>query len=86
MALSGNKADLVRFLPEKLVSSTPHYKEIIAAGGFEDELEVQSSKVTTDIYSLRARHEEADARMFLHAIKSDSQTVAVHAKDTDVLL
>ena len=63
-----------------------HYKEIIAAGGFEDELEVRSSKMTTDIYSLRARHEEADSRMVLYVVESDSQTVVVQARDTDVLL
>ena len=60
MVLPENKADIARFLSEKLISNTPHHKEITASGGFEDELEVQSSKVTTDVSSPRARHEEAD--------------------------
>ena len=49
-------------------------------------LEVQSSDVTSDISSPRARHEEADTRLILHAIQSQSNMVVVSARNTDVLL
>ena len=58
----------------------------MVAGGFEDELEVQSSVGAADVNSLRASHEEADTRLVLHAIQSSCNSVVVSARDTDVLL
>ena len=86
IALSENKADLARFLSEELLANAPCNKEIVVAGGFEDEREVRSSHVATNLNPLRATHEEADTRLVLHAINVYSDTVVVSARDTDVLL
>ena len=86
IALPENKADLARSLSEALIANAPPQKEIVVAGGFEDELKVQSSVGSTDVANLRATHEEADTRLVLHALQSSCRTVVVYAKDTDVLL
>ncbi len=41
LSLADNKADLAHFLSEELCSQAPVDKEIVVAGGFRDELEVQ---------------------------------------------
>ena len=64
----------------------PKDKEIVVAGGFRKELEVKSSKGTTDSTPLKSTHEEADTRLVLHAIHSQFNTVVVSSRDTDVLL
>ena len=51
-----------------------------------EELEVRSSKPTTDVNALRSTHEEADTRLVLHAVHSHFKTVDVSSRDTDVLL
>ena len=86
IALPENKADLARSLSEELIANATPQKEIVVAGGFEDELEVQSSVRSTNVANLRATHEEADTRLVLHALQSSYNTVVVYAKDTDVLL
>ena len=80
IALHENKADLARSLSEALIANAPPQKEIVVAGGFEDELEVQSSVGSTDVANLRATHEEADTRLVLHALQSSCSTVVVYAK------
>ncbi|KAL5008318.1 hypothetical protein ScPMuIL_013899, partial [Solemya velum] len=64
----------------------PDDKEIVVAGGFKQEQEVRLSKNTTDLTHLRARHEEADTIMVLHALHCQSSTVVDSSKDTDVLV
>ena len=86
LSLPDNKADLAHLLSEELCSQAPDAKEIVVAGGFRDELEVRSSKTTTDLTQLRATHEEADTRLVLHAVHSQFHTVVVSSRDTDVLL
>ena len=86
LSLAENKADLANFLSYELLSHAPEDKEIVVAGGFNDELEVRSSKGTTDLNALRSTHEEADTRLVLHAVHSPCKTVVVSSRDTDVLL
>lgn len=71
-----------------MCSQAPDDKEIVVAGGFREELEVRSSKATTDLTHLKATHEEADTRLVLHAVHASSQfnTVVVSSRDTDVLV
>ncbi len=73
-------------MSEELFFQAPDYKEIVVAGGFREELEVRSSKTTTDLTQLRATHEEADIRLMLHAVHSQFNTVVVSSGDTDVLV
>ena len=70
LSLPDNKADLAHLLSEELCSQAPDDKEIVIAGGFRDELEVRSSKTTTDLTQLRVTHKEADTRLVLHAVHS----------------
>ena len=86
LSLPDNKADLAHFLSEELCIQAPDYKEIVVAGGFRDELEVRSSKTSTDLAQLKATHEEADTRLVLHAVHSQFNTVVVSSRDTDVLV
>ncbi|KAL5011200.1 hypothetical protein ScPMuIL_011718, partial [Solemya velum] len=86
LSLPENKADLTKLLSEELCLQAPDDQEIVVAGGFKQEQEVRSSKNTTDLTHLRARHEEADTRMVLHALNCQSSTVVVSSKDTDVLV
>lgn len=84
LSLADNKADLANFLSEQLCAQAPD-KEVVVAGGFREELEVRSSKATTELTNLRANHEEADTRLVLHAVHSQFNTVVVSSRDTDVL-
>ena len=73
-------------LSEELCLQAPDDKEIIVAGGFKEEIEVRSSKSTTDLSPFRATHEEANSRLVLHAVYSKHKTVVVSSRDTDVLV
>lgn len=86
LSLPDNKVDLAHLLSEELCSQAPDDKEIVVAGGFRDELEVRSSKATTNLTHLSATHEEADTRLVLHAVHSQYNTVVVLSRDTDVLV
>lgn len=86
LSLPDNKIDLARFLSEELCSQAPDDMEIVVAGGFREEVEVRSSKPTTDLTQLRANHEEADTRLVLHSVHSQYNTVVVSSRDTDVLV
>ena len=61
-------------------------KEIVTAGGFKDELEVRSSRGTTELLCLNATNEEADTRLAFHAMNFTSDVVIVSPRDTDVLV
>ncbi|CAH3035152.1 unnamed protein product [Porites lobata] len=49
LALDENKADLARFLSEKLLAGTPVNKIIIVSGGFQDEDTVKCSRPTLEL-------------------------------------
>ena len=66
LALPDNKSDLARCLSEHIIVSTPPDKVVVAAGGFVDEREVQSSERATDQSALRATHEKADTHLIVH--------------------
>ena len=60
VALDDNKADLARFLSEKLLTGAPVEKIVIVGGGFEEEDAVKCSRLNIDIRALKGFHEEAD--------------------------
>ncbi|CAH3166947.1 unnamed protein product [Porites lobata] len=84
LALDENKADLARFLSEKLLAGAPVNKIIIVSGGFQDEDTAKCSRPTINIRALRGFHEEADTRIILHCIHSDAEFLVVACQDTDV--
>ena len=86
LALPDNKSDLARFLSEHVIVNTPPDKVVVAAGGFVDEREVQSSDGSIDLSALKATHEEADTRLILHCVNTSLDNMVVSARDTDVLL
>ena len=85
ISLSENKADLARFLSQQLIVQAPNSKVIVAAGGFANEEMVESSSAEVDTEPLEAQHEEADTRIVLHCIASQSEKIVVQCRDTDVV-
>ena len=69
----------------ELCSQAPEEKEIVIARGFTEELEVRSSKETSDLHAQRSTH-VADTRMVLYAVHGQFRTVVVSYQDSDVLL
>ncbi|XP_031332283.1 uncharacterized protein LOC116162731 [Photinus pyralis] len=84
--MSENKADLTRFLSEEAMKHDFGGLEVLVAGGFVEATHVQSTNEARDLTHFVANHEEADARMVLHAVHSDCESVVVSVRDTDVLL
>ena len=84
MALNENKADLARFLSDKLLAGAPVDKIVIVGGGFEEEDAVKCSNPNIDIRALQGFHEEADTRIILHCVHSDADFLVVSCQDTDV--
>jgi len=84
--LPDKKSDLARFLSEHIIVKAPPDKVVVAAGGFANEREVQSSERAIDLSALKATHEEADTCLIVHCINSSLDNVVVSARDTDVLL
>ena len=84
LALDENKADLARFLSEKLLAGAPVSKIIIVSGGFHDEDTVKCSRPNIDVRALRGFHDEADTRIILHCIHSDAEFLVVACQETDV--
>ena len=70
LALDENKADLARFLSEKLLAGAPVNKIIIVSGGFQDEDTVKCSRPNIDVRALRGFHDEADTRIILQTSQS----------------
>ena len=81
LALSENKS-----LSKEIIRQGIPHTEVVVAGGFDDETEVQSTNSWTDVTLLKAAHEEADTRIVLHAMHSSCETVVVSVRDTDVFL
>ena len=86
LALDKNKADLARFLSEKLLTRAPTNKIIIVGGGLEEEDTVKCSCPNVDIRALKGFHEEADTRIVLHCVHSNAEFLVVSSQDTDVFL
>ena len=84
MPLDENKADLVRFLSDKLLAEAPVDKIVIVGGGFEEEHVVKCSRPNNEIRALKGFHEEADTRMILHCVHSDAEFLVISCQDTDV--
>lgn len=84
--LSENKADLCRFLSDRILEHDFGDLEVVLSGGFAEESHAQSTDPTRNVDSLRASHEEADTRMILHAVDSTANNVVVMTRDTDVVL
>lgn len=58
----------------------------MAAGGFVDEREVQSSERAINLSALKATQDEADTRLILHCVNNSHDNIVVSVRDTDVLL
>ena len=86
MALSDNKADYARFLSEELILQAPEGKEIVASGGFVDELDVRSSKAISNLDHLKSNHEGAGTRIILQAVNYNCHMLIISCRDTDVLV
>jgi len=59
---------------------------VVLSGGFKDESHAQSSNPSRNVDFLKASHEEADTRMILHAVNSNTDSIVVMTRDTDVVL
>jgi hypothetical protein len=81
-----NKADLAQFLSRQIILHAPADQTIVAAGGFSDVTQVESSNPNTDVRPLEASHEEADTRIILHCVHSEHEasSIVVSSRDTDV--
>lgn len=55
-----NKTGLARSFSSNLIAKAPEGKIIIISGGFEDEMETQTSDANIDVSVFRASHEEED--------------------------
>ena len=66
--------------------NAPPDRVVVAAGGFVDEREVQSSERAIDLSALRVTHEEANTRLIVHCVNSSLNYIVESARDTDVLL
>jgi len=66
VALDESKADVARFLSNKVLAGAPVDKIIIVGGGFEEEDAVECSSPNIDIRARKGFREEADTRMILH--------------------
>jgi len=66
--------------------NAPPVKVVVAAEGFVNEREVQSSERAIDLSALRATQEEADTRLIVHCVNSSLNNIVVKARDTDVVL
>lgn len=86
LAHPDNKADLTNFLSRYLISHAPNDETKVTAGGFRTEDMVEASKTDIDLESLAAKHEEADTRVIVHCIESQSSAIVVAARDTAILL
>jgi len=86
LALSENKADLARYLSQHLIDHVPQGKVVTVAGGFEQGEEVKCSDLAVNVTHLQANHEEADTRMILHCQHSESDSIVVSSRDTDVFV
>ena len=64
----------------------PSEKVVVAALGFVDEREVQSSERAIDLSALRATHEGADTSPIVHCVNSSLNNIGVSVRDTNVLL
>ena len=86
LAVPANKQDLSLLLSNELIAQAPADKVIVVAGGFTNADEVQSSKPLSEIELLKSNHEETDTRLVLHCIHTESKTIVVSSRDTDVFL
>ena len=53
------------------------FKTIVIGGGFLEEEKAESTNSAIDTSVLFAKHEEADTRMILHCIHTNSEAIVV---------
>ena len=82
----GNKADLSKLLSTVLIEQAPNEKCVVTAGGFQEATSVGCNRANINTEMICSTHEEADTRMILHCMHTDSQTIVIWSRDTDVLL
>ena len=86
LADSDNKADLACFLSQALMEHAPDDKCIVTAGGLREVTGALCNRPDLNLDAIRSTHEEADTRLVLHCAHTDSSSVIVWCRDTDVLL
>ena len=59
---------------------------MVTSGGRLKADEVLCNHAELDLTYLKSTHEEADTRMILHCVHTQSPTVVVRSRDTDVML
>ena len=82
MAYLEKESEYSNLLSNQLPLRT-YKKEIVTSGCFKDELKVWSSMII-DHSKLSSNQEEADTRLFLHAIASEKKYIVVSSRDTKV--
>ena len=86
-SLEKHRESTLRLLGIDLIRCAPEVKTVVGSGAFEDFTEVRSNKLTEEqLEDQRCDHEEADTRLFLHAMKSTKQRVVLYSNDADVLI
>ena len=86
LSLFENKVDLIQLLSADVVQNAPPDKTVIPSEGFDNETTVASNQTKIDLTNLEACHEEADTWIIIHGMNTDSDTVVVQSRDTDVLI
>ena len=86
MALAQNKEDMAEQLSKQLLLHAPVGRTIVVSGGFKESTTVKSSNKALGMTLLQATHEEADTRIVLHCVHTNTDQVVVSSRDTDVLI
>ena len=83
---SDNNPDLACFLSQALMEHAPGDKCIVTAGGLREVTGAMCTRPDLNLDAIRSTHEEAGAHLVLHCAHTDSSSVIVWCRDTDVLL
>ena len=83
MALVQNKEDLAELLSEQLLLHTPLRRQLSCQGEHNSEIFKQILREDT---TAGITHEEADTRIVLHCVHTNTDQVVVSSRDTDVLI
>ena len=75
MALAQNKEDLAELLSKQLLLHVPVGKTIVVSGGFKESTTVKYSNKALGMTLLQATHEEADTRIVLHCVHTNTDQV-----------
>ena len=87
LTLNKNKICIQKLLGEALMKDVPSEKTVVVTGAFEDPQDVRSNHLSQpQLRLLESDPKEADTRIVLSAIHSDSARSVIVCNDTDVLI